>query len=63
MPSKFVHLVNGLLEVRGVTDYLTLISLLLSRYGSHLLNTWQVTNCSQPSPVIQQPVIESLTAP
>jgi hypothetical protein len=43
MPSKFVPLADKLLDVTGVADYSTLISLLLSRYVNQLLNTWQIT--------------------
>jgi hypothetical protein len=64
MPSKFVPLADELLEVTGVGDYSTLISLLLSRYGNHLRATWQITNCSQPAPTIPPPYAEvSISAP
>jgi len=55
MPSKFVPLADELLEVTGVGDYSTLISLLLSRYGQHLLTTWQISNCPQAAPINPQP--------
>ena len=51
MPSKFLPLADELLEATGVPDYSSLISVLLSRYGRHLLNTWQITAC--PGPIAQ----------
>lgn len=48
MPSKFVPLADELLEATGVPDYSTLLSLLFSRYGQHLLNTWQIQACPHP---------------
>lgn len=63
MPTKFVPLADELLDVTGVADYSTLISLLLSRYGNHLLNTWQINNCPQAATTIQQPIVEPLVAP
>ena len=53
MPSKFLPLADELLDVTGVADYSTLISLLLSRYGNHLLNTWQINNCPQAAAIQQ----------
>jgi len=63
MPSKFVPLADELLEVTGVGDYSTLISLLLSRYGQHLLTTWQIANCQQVSPINSQPIAQSSIEP
>lgn len=63
MPTKFVPLADELLATTGVGDYSTLIGILLSRYGNHLLSTWQINNCSQAATAIQQPIIEPLAAP
>jgi hypothetical protein len=63
MPTKFVPLADELLATTGVGDYSTLIGLLLSRYGNHLKNTWQIDN-SQPSiPAITQPITEPFSTP
>jgi hypothetical protein len=59
MPSKFLPLADELLEVTGVNDYSTLISVLLSRYGEHLKQTWNMANLA-PSP---QPVTDHFVAP
>jgi hypothetical protein len=42
LPSKFVPLADELLAITGVSDYSMLIGILLSRYGNHLLSTWQI---------------------
>lgn len=63
MPTKFVPLADELLDLTGVADYSTLISLLLSRYGNHLKNTWQLDNCQSSVPVIAQPIAEAPAAP
>jgi hypothetical protein len=63
MPTKFVALADELLDVTGVADYSTLISLLLSRYGNHLKNTWQLDNSQQPAPAIAQRIVEPFSAP
>ncbi|MEG4589699.1 hypothetical protein QUA54_31460 [Microcoleus sp. MOSTC5] len=63
MPTKFVPLADELLATTGVGDYSTLIGILLSRYGNHLLNTWKINNCQQAAPAIQQPTVEHLAAP
>ncbi|MEG4031883.1 MULTISPECIES: hypothetical protein [unclassified Microcoleus] len=55
MPSKFVPLADELLATTGASDYSTLIGILLSRYGKHLLNTWEIANCPQAA-AIQQPI-------
>lgn len=55
MPSKFVPLADELLAATGANDYSTLIGILLSRYGKHLLNTWEIANCPQAA-VAQQPI-------
>ena len=55
MPSKFVPLADELVAATGVGDYSTLIGILLSRYGNHLLNTWQISNCPQAA-AVQQPI-------
>lgn len=55
MPSKFVPLADELLAATGANDYSTLIGILLSRYGKHLLNTWEIANCPQAA-AIQQPI-------
>ncbi len=47
MPSKFVPLADELLAATGANDYSTLIGILLSRYGKHLLSTWEIANCPQ----------------
>ena len=57
MPARFVPLADELLATTGVHDYSTLIGILLSRYGNHLLNTWQINNCPQAA-AIQQPIAE-----
>lgn len=55
MPSKFVPLADELLDVTGVPDYSTLLSLLFSRYGQHLLSTWQIQACP-PHPIPVQAI-------
>lgn len=55
MPARYVPLADELLQATGVNDYSTLIGILLSRYGQHLLNTWQINNCPQAVSV-QQPL-------
>lgn len=55
MPARFVPLADELLAATGVHDYSTLIGILLSRYGQHLLNTWQIANCPQAA-TAQQPI-------
>lgn len=62
MPSKFVPLADELLEATGVHDYSTLIGILLSRYGKHLLNTWEIANCPQAAPMNQQPIAQQSIA-
>ena len=42
LPARFVPLADELLATTGASDYSTLIGILLSRYGKHLLNTWEV---------------------
>jgi hypothetical protein len=37
MPARYVPLADELLQTTGVGDYSTLIGILLSRYGKHLL--------------------------
>jgi hypothetical protein len=63
MPSKFVPLADELLAATGANDYSTLIGILLSRYGKHLLNTWEIANCPQASPIAQQPITQQSIAP
>ena len=63
LPSKFVPLADELLATTGVSDYSTLIGILLSRYGNHLLSTWQINNCQQATLAIQQPIAEVSIAP
>ena len=63
MPSKFVPLADELLEATGVHDYSTLIGILLSRYGKHLLNTWEIANCPQAAPLNSQPIAQQPIAP
>jgi len=58
MPARFVPLADELLATTGVHDYSTLIGILLSRYGQHLLNTWQIANCPQAAPMNQQSIAE-----
>jgi hypothetical protein len=55
MPARYVPLADELLQTTGVGDYSTLIGILLSRYGKHLLNTWEIANCPQATPVNEQP--------
>lgn len=61
MPSKFLPLADELLEATGVPDYSSLISVLLSRYGRHLLNTWEIANCPQAL-ATQQPIAQQSIA-
>ncbi|MEG3929184.1 hypothetical protein [Microcoleus sp. T3_D1] len=61
MPSKFVPLADELVAATGVGDYSTLIGILLSRYGNHLLNTWQINNCPQAA-TVQQPIAQQSIA-
>ncbi|MEG4293081.1 hypothetical protein Q5692_31005 [Microcoleus sp. C2C3] len=63
LPSKFVPLADELLATTGVSDYSTLIGILLSRYGNHLLNTWQINNCPQAASPIPQPIASESIAP
>jgi len=56
LPARFVPLADELLATTGANDYSTLIGILLSRYGKHLLNTWEIANCPQAS--VQQPITE-----
>jgi hypothetical protein len=51
MPARYVPLADELLETTGINDYSTLIGILLSRYGQHLLATWQIPTCPHPIPV------------
>lgn len=62
LPSRFVPLADELLATTGASDYSTLIGILLSRYGKHLLNTWEIANCQQATSV-QQPIAEVSIAP
>jgi hypothetical protein len=50
LPARFVPLADELLATTGANDYSTLIGILLSRYGKHLLNTWEIANCPQAWP-------------
>jgi hypothetical protein len=61
MPQKFLPLADELLETTGVPDYSSLISVLLSRYGKHLLNTWEIANC--PGPIAPATASPEPTAP
>ena len=63
LPSRFVPLADELLAATGVSDYSTLIGILLSRYGNHLLSTWQINNFQQATLAIQQPIAEVSIAP
>lgn len=54
MPARYVPLADELLQTTGVSDYSTLIGILLSRYGKHLLSTWEIANCPQVAAVQQQ---------
>lgn len=58
MPARYVPLADELLQTTGVSDYSTLIGILLSRYGKHLLSTWEIANCQQAAPVNLQPIVE-----
>jgi hypothetical protein len=57
LPARFVPLADELLATTGANDYSTLIGILLSRYGKHLLNTWEIANCPQ-AVAVQQPIAE-----
>jgi len=37
MPARYVPLADELLQTTGINDYSTLIGILLSGYGKHLL--------------------------
>jgi len=63
MPAKFIPLADELLATTGASDYSTLIGILLSRYGNHLLTTWQIANCSQAAPTSPQPIASESIAP
>lgn len=63
MPSRYVPLADELLETTGINDYSTLIGILLSRYGQHLLATWQIQACPHPMPASAQPMSEIPIAP
>jgi hypothetical protein len=63
MPAKFIPLADELLATTGASDYSTLIGILLSRYGNHLLTTWQIANCSQAAPTSPPPIDPSAIAP
>ena len=60
LPARFVPLADELLATTGANDYSTLIGILLSRYGKHLLNTWEIANCPQVA-AVQQPMIASVS--
>jgi hypothetical protein len=62
MPAKFIPLADELLATTGASDYSTLIGILLSRYGNHLLTTWQIANCPQAAPINSQPQAQSSIA-
>jgi hypothetical protein len=55
MPARYVPLADELLQTTGINDYSTLIGILLSRYGKHLLSTWEIANCPQAA-AVQQPI-------
>jgi hypothetical protein len=57
LPARFVPLADELLATTGANDYSTLIGILLSRYGKHLLNTWEIANCPQ-AVAVQQSMAE-----
>lgn len=61
LPSKFVPLADELLATTGASDYSTLIGILLSRYGKHLLSTWEIANCQQAA-TVQQPITQQSIA-
>jgi hypothetical protein len=63
MPARYVPLADELLQATGVNDYSTLIGILLSRYGKHLLNTWEIANCPQAAPAIPQPIAQQSIGP
>lgn len=62
MPARYVPLADELLQATGVNDYSTLIGILLSRYGQHLLTTWQINNCPQAAPTNSQPIAQQSIA-
>lgn len=62
MPARYVPLADELLQATGVNDYSTLIGILLSRYGQHLLTTWQINNCPQAAATQQQPIAQQSIA-
>jgi hypothetical protein len=63
LPARFVPLADELLVATGANDYSTLIGILLSRYGKHLLSTWEIANCQQAASAIPQPIADNSIAP
>ena len=63
LPARFVPLADELLAATGANDYSTLIGILLSRYGKHLLNTWEIANCQQAAPLNPQQIAQQSIAP
>ena len=63
LPARFVPLADELLVATGVNDYSTLIGILLSRYGKHLLSTWEIANCQQATLAASQPIADMSIAP
>jgi hypothetical protein len=63
MPARYVPLADELLQTTGINDYSTLIGILLSRYGKHLLSTWEIANCPQAAPINSQPIAQQSIEP
>jgi hypothetical protein len=63
MPARYVPLAEELLQTTGINDYSTLIGILLSRYGKHLLSTWGIANCPQAAPINFQPIAQQSIKP
>ena len=63
LPARFVPLADELLATTGANDYSTLIGILLSRYGKHLLTTWEIANCQQAVATTSQPIANNSIAP
>jgi hypothetical protein len=62
MPARYVPLADELLQTTGINDYSTLIGILLSRYGKHLLSTWEIANCPPSAPINSQQIAQQSIA-
>lgn len=48
LSSEVEALADDLCKITGCSNLASLFGLMLTRYGSHLKDTWQVTNFEQP---------------